>query len=130
MDIAHEKYKIAEKQAGEESNESYSIIIERINSFEAECFERLATEEKIGETLSQVELEMEASASVDEQENRIYECLVKAKKVLFGGRTMVFWSKPKLTRAKKPIINLFGTLLFVNLLALEHSMISSKINIK
>jgi len=46
-------------------------------------------------------LEMKACASGDEQEKkseRMYECLVKAKKVLFGDRTMVFWSKQELTR--------------------------------
>ena len=37
----------------------------------------------------------------------------KAKKVLFGGRTMMFWSKTELTRVKKAFINSLGKLLFV-----------------
>jgi len=117
VDIAHETYKVGEKEEGEESDESYSFIIKRINRFEAECFERLSTEEKIAEALSQVELEMEACASGDEQEKkseRMHECLGKAKKVLFGGSTMVFWSKQELTIAKKAFINSFGKLLFVS----------------
>jgi hypothetical protein len=117
VDIAYETFKLAEEQGEEESNESYSSIVKRINVFEAECFERLSTEEKIGEALSEVELEMEACASEVEQEKkseRMYGCLEKAKKFLFGGSTMVFWSKTELTRAKKAFIDLFGKLLFVS----------------
>ena len=117
VDIAHETFKLAEKQGREESNDSYSSIIDRINRYEAECFERLSTEEKICEALSEVKLEMEACASGDEEEKkseRMYECLGKAKKVLFGGSTMVFWSKQELTRAKKAFIDSFGKLLFVS----------------
>ncbi len=79
-------------------------IIEKINSYETERFERLATDEKIGEALFQVELEMDTCASEDDQEkmsDRMYECLGKSKKVLFDGRTMAFWSNTELTRAIK-----------------------------
>ena len=74
------------------------MIIERINSYEAECLQRLATEEKIefekiGEALNQVELEMKACASRDELEkisDRIYMSVLERRRKFYSA--LVQWS--------------------------------------